>query len=1079
MPAQGRIHPMLMPGVHRKCILVALWAIAAVCRAGQPHLVFDINPMPVGAGAFPSSFQTSGTWSYFSAGDGTHGYSPWVTDGTLLGTFLWGRVSQSDTVGFPSIQAGNKIYLSVLTTPNVDAILWVSDGTRAGSHIVGPLLSDPNWNNVGTVGALGSRLVFTAASTTTGSRELWIADGLGDVGTHVASNTGESYSVANSLIVNNQIYFLSLDSSGIYEPWVSDGTVPGTKRLLAVPQSVVDNNLSPELALVGKYIIFAQTTVSSGRELWRIDTTNNSVAQVADIAAGSAPGLSFYPRFASTGSAAVFIATPDGVTPSLWRTDGTSAGTYQIAASAPNPGDPQFFAPAGTPRVIYFPIVGGVPQAWATDGSVAGTVQLPIPGVVQGDVHLVGTHFYFFSFQGNSHLVWRSDGTVAGTTMVSGLNPSNSPQASSPLDVAGDESKVFIRIPNADELGGTLYLYQPASGTSTQLLPYSLKAPPQVGFDIFAYVNGLLYFDNEDSTTGHEVWTSDGSVLGTHILKNIAPDVPTHTQASDPSELVEFNGQLYFAANDGNVGRELWSSDGINTQLVADLYGGVPDSNPTDLFVANGSLFLFALDGTNTARLWRSDGTAAGTVPIAAVAPRPVPFRSPGCDSKGVLVGNTIYFAGYDTTAGVQLWKTDGTAAGTQRVTATPSTTHGSFGVCYLTAFNGRIYFSAGDASSGFGRELWVSDGTAAGTMMLDDINSGPADSSPQFLTAFASHLYFSADDGSHGRNLWASDGTATGSAQQAAFATGPVAAILGSASGELFVSATNGTTTDLWSTDGTVGGRTSLIQGLTGVSALVAHGDVYFGASTGAGSTAAASVYVSDGTASATRSIFTMPGVSITPDSLADFHGVTLFQTSDQTSTGNLWRTDGTASGTKALGNIAVGAGGLTVGQNFFFVGDDGTTGAELWEITNEPPFVPEVDLGSVAAGQSISGNLLTGATDPDGSIDTQSLSISQPPIGGTLTLGAGGQVTYAANAGFSGQDTFTFTVADNQGLATSGAGHVTVTAASNPGGPPTQPPPATGSGGGGALSVDILLLLLGAGAARLRKKKVAVRDV
>jgi ELWxxDGT repeat protein len=1048
-----------------------LCAIAGVCRAGQPHLVLDINPRLVSTGAFPSIFQTSGTWSFFYADDGTHGYSPWVTDGTAMGTFLWGRVSQSATTGFPSIQVGNKIYLSVQTNLNVDATLWVADGTRAGTHIVGPLLANANWNNPVPVGALGSKLLFTAASATTGNRELWAADGLGDVGVHVPSITGESYSVSNNtLIINNQVYFLSLNSSGIFEPWVSDGTSAGTKRLAAVPQSIADNNLSADLALVGKYIVFAQTTVTSGRELWRIDTTNNSVAQVADIAAGSAPGLSFNPRFASTGSVAIFIATPDGVTPSLWRTDGTSAGTYQIASSAPTPGDPEFFAPAGAARVIYFLIAGGVPQAWATDGSVAGTVQLPIPGVVQGDVHLVGTHFYLSSFQGNSHMVWRSDGTMAGTAMVSGLNPLNSPQAGSPLDVAGDESKVFIRIPNTDELGGSLYLYQPAAGTSEQVLSYSLNARPQVGFDIFTYVNGLLYFDNEDSVAGHEVWTSDGTAAGTHILKNISPDVPAQTQASDPSEFVAFNGLLYFAANDGNVGRELWSSDGTaaQTRVVADLNGGVPDSNPTDLFVANGSLFLFALDSTNTPRLWRSDGSNAGTLPIAAVAPRPVPFRAPGCDSKGVQIAGTIYFAGYDAAAGVQLWKTDGTGAGTQRVTATPSTTHGSFGVCYLTAFNGRVFFSAGDASSGFGRELWVSDGTAAGTMMFKDINSGAADSLPQFLTAFDSHLYFSANDGSGATNLWSSDGTATGTAQQAAFTTGPIAAIVGSTPGALFVAATNGATTDLWSTDGSIANRTSLIQALTGVSTLVAHGDLYVGGSTGAGSASTANLYVSDGTASATHGIFSMPGVSITPDSLADFNGITLFQTTDQSSTGNLWSTDGTAAGTKALGNIAAAAGGLTVGQNFFFVGDDGTTGAELWAITNEQPLVPEVDLGSVAAGQSISGNLLTGASDPDGTINAASLRVDQGPSGGTVTLGANGQVMYAANAGFSGQDAFTFTVADNQGFLGSGTAHVTVT---SPSGPPAQP--ATGgSGGGGSLGVDILLLLLGAGATRLRKQ-------
>lgn len=1058
-----------MPAIlaHRARILIVtgLLLVFTAGNAGQPHLLLDINPLPVTT-LGPAFFEAATTWAYFYADDGTHGEQPWVSDGTALGTFFWASTAPqgANTVGYPSLHVGNKIYLAVSTLSG-DTMTYVSDGTKAGSYPLGLVTSDPNWVDSGPVGTLGTQLVFSAVSLSTGGHEFWIADGLGDVGKHIASASGEPYVVANTLIFNNQIYFLSTPTDGgANSPWVSDGTSAGTKPLAAIAQ-VGDLGESPELALVGKYVIFAQTTAASGRELWRIDTTDNSVAQVADIAPGAASGLSSYPRYASIGAAAVFIATPDGVTPGLWRTDGTAAGTYQIAPTPPNPSDPEFFAPTGTGYVIYFLTPGGVAQAWATDGSVAGTVQLPIPGVVQGDVHYVGTHFYFSSVQGTSINVWRSDGTVAGTAMIGGISFLSGANGSAPIEVAGDESKVFLRGNNAGGTGGSIYLYQPPSGAGTQLLTF---ASAQSG--LFGYRNGLLYFNNADPVNGQQVWTSDGTVSGTHVLKNITPTNAAQTQGSYPGEFVGFNGLLYFTASDGNVGRELWASDGTTnrTRLVADLNPGVPDSNPTDLFVADGSLYLFALDGTNTYQLWRSDGTTAGTAPIAAVSPRPAPFRAPGCDSKGVAVGNIIYFAGYDASNGVQLWKTDGTAPGTIRLTSAQSTTKGSFGVCYLTALNGRIYFSAGDALSGFGNELWTSDGTPAGTLLVDDINPGAANSSPQFLTAFAGKLYFSADGG-HGAALWASDGTAAGTTQQATFATGPVADVLGSSPSVLFVSATNGTTTDLWATAGNAGPPLSLVQGLTNVSTLVAHGAAYFAGSSGAGTAAAANLYVSQGTASTTLQILNLPGVSITPNSLADFHGITMFQTTDQSGTGNLWRTDGTSAGTQSLGNIATGTGGLAVGNNYFFAGDDGTTGPELWVIPNEAPFVPTISLGDVVEGQSITGNLLTGASDPDGSIDPQSLSIVQQPKGGTITLGANGAFTYTANSGILGPDQFFFSVADNQGYAISTGVALTVIAASNPSQPP--PPPASSGGGGGSVNIVELLLLLGASAARVRR--------
>ena len=79
----------------------------------------------------------------------------------------------------------------------------------------------------------------------------------------------------------------------------------------------------------------------------------------------------------------------------------------------------------------------------------------------------------------------------------------------------------------------------------------------------------------------------------------------------------------------------------------------------------------------------------------------------------------------------------------------------------YLTESDGRLYFSADDPIHG--NELWVSDGTTDGTLMVTDIYPGTDSSSPEGLIACNTFVYFSADDGIHGRELWVSDGTESG----------------------------------------------------------------------------------------------------------------------------------------------------------------------------------------------------------------------------------------------------------------------------------------------------------------------------
>jgi ELWxxDGT repeat protein len=123
--------------------------------------------------------------------------------------------------------------------------------------------------------------------------------------------------------------------------------------------------------------------------------------------------------------------------------------------------------------------------------------------------------------------------------------------------------------------------------------------------------------------------------------------------------------------------------------------------------------------------------------------------------SNAVVLGHTLIFSTSDGVHGNELWKSDGTAAGTVLVKDINPGSADAFDNGHFAqgVLDGTLYFTATDGVHGF--ELWKSDGTAAGTSLVQDIRSGPADSSPLDLTNFEGTLFFSADDGPHGRELW------------------------------------------------------------------------------------------------------------------------------------------------------------------------------------------------------------------------------------------------------------------------------------------------------------------------------------
>jgi ELWxxDGT repeat protein len=297
-------------------------------------------------------------------------------------------------------------------------------------------------------------------------------------------------------------------------------------------------------------------------------------------------------------------------------------------------------------------------------------------------------------------------------------------------------------------------------------------------------VGHILFFAATDGVHGQELWRSDGTGAGTKLVRDIAPGGAN----AYPGELTNVGGTLLFTADDGIHGYELWRSDGTaaGTQMVVDIGPpGGPDgagSDPRELTEVGGTLFFVVLSegagspfGDNLDELWRSDGTAAGTKLVRRVGPDPTDPAYPlrwWPPSELTSVGSTLFFEVSDDTHGIEPWRSDGTAAGTRLVrdiypglNPIRGSRNNPAPPRELTNVAGMLYFTAYEPTHGY--ELWRSDGTWKGTRIVRDILPGsqpdPKTRTPEEFTAVGRTLFFVADDGVHGRELWRSNGTAAG----------------------------------------------------------------------------------------------------------------------------------------------------------------------------------------------------------------------------------------------------------------------------------------------------------------------------
>jgi gliding motility-associated-like protein len=367
-----------------------------------------------------------------------------------------------------------------------------------------------------------------------------------------------------------------------------------------------------------------------------------------------------------------------------------------------------------------------------------------------------------------------SDGTIGNTNILLDIfASSNSSSAKYFTEFSTGGQTYAYYFANDGVNSGALYRTNMATANTEFVVNVnptgSASSTPGAGNGEFLVnVNGTLFFAGQDPIGRQELFKSDGTAGGTVLVKDInTTSVGGFTIPSNPENLTNINGTLFFTADadfDGGanpINRELWISDGTDagTRMVLDINPG-GSSSPSNLVEKDGLCYFLADDGTGTA-LWRSDGTAGNTVKITMPAGTTV-------DANGGLVNsnNILFFAANNAAVGNELWSSDGSTV-TLVKDIFPGTS--SSNPTNFTDVGGTCYFSAIGETTG--AELWKSNNTGPGTVLVKDIQTGTFGSTPRNLTAVrglvngvtTTILYFTAFRADIGEELFKSNGTDAG----------------------------------------------------------------------------------------------------------------------------------------------------------------------------------------------------------------------------------------------------------------------------------------------------------------------------
>ena len=412
--------------------------------------------------------------------------------------------------------------------------------------------------------------------------------------------------------LGNQTFFIASDYVHGYELWVTDGTESGTSLVKDIYPGLGDGcfnratitRKASKLQTLGKNVYFFATDGTHGFELWRSDGTEFGTVMVKDIMTGAASS-SVDLLLVRAGSYIYFAANDALHGTELWKTDGTDTGTVMLKDIYPGPqsGNPQYFF--ADSDIIYFAAndkINGY-GLWKSNGTEDGTVfikNVAPSGNLKDSVPYIKLNgqLYFAGVSlGYGTELWKTDGTPDGTTLVKDINPGKADAFPSHFNSLNNHI-VFSAITKAQ---GKEIWQSDGTEAGTSLVK-DINAGKEDGNPSKPVVlNNHVYFAASDSANRSQLWISDLTDTGTHILypARVTPGQQFRNLFAD-------NRWIYFTADSADAGFELWRSDGTTegTRMLTDICQGPCSSEPSGFYKSDTTLFFSANDGTHGNELW-------------------------------------------------------------------------------------------------------------------------------------------------------------------------------------------------------------------------------------------------------------------------------------------------------------------------------------------------------------------------------------------------------------------------------------------------------------------------------------------
>jgi ELWxxDGT repeat protein len=487
-----------------------------------------------------------------------------------------------------------------------------------------------------------------------------LADGYYTLKASVDNGIGTIVHASELVRVGQPSYVFALDSNTDGAVlWSSPNGSSGSAALLKDPNPISGstNDLGLNgLALLGNKLYFTASDGADGTALWSSDGTPAGTQMIDDIYTGPRPFDPFGPFTLVAAGDKLFFGVADATDQSgnfaddqIWSYDPATSSATKLTTTATS-----FLDPVAVGDKVYINLNDGVHgyELWVSDGTVANTHIVKDINVGSGSamspsplkIVAVGDIVYFGAFNGTSNAVYETDGTDVGTTLVPDSGDS------SQLTVVGNKVLFF------DGDDASLHV---TNGTSTQDLGQFSN-----GIYDITDVAGTAYF----VSSAGALFATDANLTSQHLVKDF-----TAGGFGVVSNLTAVGDKLFFSADDGVHDDELWESDGtfagthlvkdINTnpngQTTADAFNRFASSLGTPFTVFGNIIIFGAYDGANFT-LWRSDGTDAGTFSLANVN-----AGFSGALPTAFVDADAVYFEGGD--GGV--WRSDGTDGGTYEVT--------------------------------------------------------------------------------------------------------------------------------------------------------------------------------------------------------------------------------------------------------------------------------------------------------------------------------------------------------------------------------------------------------------------------